>query len=223
VKTDIRITQLLCSRLCHDLISPAGAVNTGLELLGEDAASPGVEMDARALAMTRESAARLTQRLTFYRVAFGLGGGDGVSALADARTLAADFLAKGKVIIDWPEDGQDMMDQVSPLAVKLLLNLVLLGAEALPRGGSLGIKFAAFPEGLGVAITAEGQGACIKEALLETLSQASETEKLTNETIQGYFTKTLAEHNGVDIEITNGGDDRVCLATLLPHNDGANG
>jgi len=70
MQVDVRVAQLLCSRLCHDLVSPIGAVNAGLELLEEAA-----DDDGRALGLITTSAAEAARRLAFYRVAFGLGVG----------------------------------------------------------------------------------------------------------------------------------------------------
>ncbi len=121
---DLKVAQFLCSRLCHDLAGPVGAVNAGLELLDE-----GADDAAGALTLVAQSAREMTRRLTFFRTAFGLvAGAGGVIALDEARDLAADLLSEGRVTLDWPRDTS--RDRTVPAAaLKLVLNLVLLGAE----------------------------------------------------------------------------------------------
>ena len=101
MQMDLRVAQLLSSRLCHDLVGPIGAVNTGLELLQE-----GFDDDEKALGLVADSAGEASRRLTFFRGAFGFGAGDkGEATLNEARKLALGLLASGKVALDWPEDA----------------------------------------------------------------------------------------------------------------------
>ena len=85
MSNDLRLAQLLCSRLCHDLVGPAGAVNAGLELAEEG------EMDGDALELVTSSAAEVTRRLAFFRIAFGAAGGkaSAVGTLSAAAMRAA--------------------------------------------------------------------------------------------------------------------------------------
>ncbi|MBE0532481.1 MAG: hypothetical protein IH626_16775, partial [Rhodospirillales bacterium] len=80
---DLRVAQLLCSRVCHDLIGPVGAVASGIELMGEDGS-----MAEDAMALIVKSSAQASRRLAFFRTAFGLGGATGPRAVAEARDLA---------------------------------------------------------------------------------------------------------------------------------------
>ena len=101
MQVDLRVAQLLSSRLCHDLVGPIGAVNTGLELFQE-----GFDDDEKALGLVADSAGEASRRLTFFRGAFGFGAGDkGEATLNEARNLAVGLLASGKVALDWPEDA----------------------------------------------------------------------------------------------------------------------
>ena len=98
VGDDLRLAQLLCSRLCHDLAGPAGAIGNGLEMLMDD---PG---DAATRELLVESGGHLNRRLAFYRTAFGLRGGRPEMALDEARSLAGGYLAGGRTTLDWPEN-----------------------------------------------------------------------------------------------------------------------
>lgn len=210
---DLRVVQLLCSRLCHDLVGPAGAINAGLELMGDAATDPD-----EALALVDRSAQQVASRLAFYRMAFGQAGNAGATApLADARKLAEGFLAGGGVALDWPDDaGYDAAKPIPSAAVKLVLNMMLLGIESLPRGGVLTIRFADLADGVGVAMTACGENAALRDDVRQALDLAVPAAELSVRTVQGHFAAWLARKMAAEIEITEGSDDAVRLAVVLP-------
>ncbi len=213
---DLKLVQLLCSRLCHDLVGPAGAVNAGLELLDEAASS--LEGDDGAYALVGRSARQVTRRLAFFRMAFGLGASAGGKiSLAEIRDLSGGLLADGNVALDWSVQGQPEPDRTLPAPqAKLILNMVHLAMDSLPRGGLLTVKIADFPDGLAAAVSAAGQGAGMKEDLIEAMSPGVAEDHLTARNIHGYFTSRLAENIGVDIEMTSEGDKELRLAVLFP-------
>ncbi len=208
---DLKVAQFLCSRLCHDLAGPVGAVNAGLELLDEAAD------DAEgALTLVADSARQMTRRLAFFRMAFGLGAGaGGAMALGEGRDLAAGLLAEGRVTLDWPRDTDP--DRTLPgAAVKLILNLVLLGVESLPRGGTMRVQFADLPEGVGAAVTAVGEGARFSDDLRAAMAPGVPVDQLSAKTVHGHFAARLAEDFGVTIEVSESTRGEVRLAVLLP-------
>ena len=213
MQIDLKVAQLLCSRLCHDLIGPAGAVNAGLELLDEDVAADG----AAALALVARSARQMTDRLTFFRVAFGFGGAGPVASMAEARKLAGLYLADSNVTLDWPTDEGARAFALA--AAKLLLNLVLLGSESLPRGGTLGVRFADLDEGTGTAVVALGSGARFKAEVREAMAPGASEADLSARTVHGYFAARLAASLGAVIEVSDGTENEVQLATVLPEAD----
>jgi histidine phosphotransferase ChpT len=205
---DMREAQLLCSRLCHDLVGPVGAVNAGLELFedmdgGED-----------ALAMVGRSAKQMGTRLGFYRMAFGLGGAD-TAVMGKARKLASEFMADGKVDLDWPADDVDQ-GLFPTNACKLVLSMILIGIECLPRGGSLAVRVAVLPEGFGAAVTATGDRAELKEGTKRAMIKDPNFDDLNAHNIHGRWTSLLAESLGSVIEITSDSTDAVNLAVVLP-------
>lgn len=151
---DIRLAELLCARLCHDLAGPTGAVTNGAELLEED--DPDTQREAAAL--MAGAATQIAHRLRFFRAAFGWEGG-AARDLAEAIKIASDFLA--------PLPGQPARFAWVPAAggeapadgLRLLLLLILFASEALPRGGSLALT--AQPKEM--AVHAEGIGAGLGE------------------------------------------------------------
>lgn len=206
---DLRVAQLLCSRLCHDLAGPVGAVNAGLELL-EETAAKGDD----ALQLVGRSAGQVRSRLAFLRLAFGLGTmGGGAMDLDAVRDLSADLLGDGGVTLDWqPCPGR----AVPPLGAKLLLNLVLLAVDCLPRGGTLGVRFADLPEGLGVAMTAAGHRARLTDIQMAALVRDAPPEDLSAQNIHAHLATCLAQSLGVEIEVSTRADGAVQLAVLVP-------
>lgn len=210
---DLKVAQLLCSRLCHDLVGPAGAVNAGLELISDEGADP-----AEALALIGLSARQVAARLAFYRTAFGQAGEDnGMAELAAARKLAEQFVAGGNVELDWPVDaGYDGSASLTSSAIRLVLNMVLLGLEALPRGGCLSVRFADLADGIGVAMTANGERAGLREDVRRSLESDVSAEDLSARTVQGYFAARLAWRMAAELEVTQGPEGEVRLAVVVP-------
>ncbi len=206
---DLRVAQLLCSRLCHDLAGPVGAVNAGLELL-EESVAKGDD----ALHLVGCSADQIRCRLAFLRLAFGLGTTGGSTMELDAvRSLSADLLNDGGVTLDWapyPERA------VSAAGAKLLLNLILLGVDCLPRGGTLGVRFADLPEGLGVALTAAGHRARLTDIQMAALVIDAPADELSAQNIHAHLATRLAQSLGVAIEVSTRADGAVQLAVLVP-------
>lgn len=218
---DIKVVKLLSSRLCHDLVGPAGAVHNGMELFEEMGGDDGGE----ALKMVSASVAQLSARLGFLRMAFGLGGLSGRKPpLAESRELTAAFLQGGRISLDWSDDTPDNLAQaISAPAIKLLLNMILVAADALPRGGTLGVVLADMKSeqgasSIGMAVKATGEGARLKEELLSALSatsaQGSEIE-LNAHNIHGFYCQRLAEEMSSEVEVSSN-ENEVQFAVLVP-------
>jgi histidine phosphotransferase ChpT len=121
------LAALLCSRVCHDIISPVGAIINGLEVLDED----NGEMRDFAFSLIRKSAAQASAKLQFARLAFGAAGSAGAEIdLADAEKVARGYMEGEQAAFD--RDAPRI--QMPKHLVKLVLNLVLLSVAAIPRG-----------------------------------------------------------------------------------------
>ena len=211
---DLRVAQLLCSRICHDLLSPAAGVNAGVELLAE-----GGDNGPDAVGLIGRSATQVARRLAFYRVAFGLGSSaEGVvDGFSEARDLALGLLDGGNVTLAWSDHaGVASVRHVPQAAPKLLLNMILVGASALPRGGTVTLDFAELPEGLGVAMRASGKGARLRDDVRATLAPDVDFEELSAHNIHGRLTRLMAEGIGATLELPEAARDEVRLAALLP-------
>jgi histidine phosphotransferase ChpT len=208
---DLRVAQLLCSRVCHDLIGPVGAINSGIELMGEDSA-----MADDAMALIVKSSAQASRRLAFFRTAFGLGGATGPRAVAEARDLAAALFDKGRAELDWPAEATRCAEgMVGPLAVKLLLNLVLLGVDCLPRGGAVAVRAAPMGDGVGFAVTAVGEGARLRDGVADAMAADLAPDALSAHTVAAAFAQSLAKALGTAIEVSEHAGE-VRFAALLP-------
>lgn len=132
--TSLDLAALLCSRLCHDLLSPVGALTNGLELLADER---DPEMRQRCLDLLDQSARISTDKLKFFRLAFGAAGGFGEMVPLDDARAVVDALAanNGRTEMNWQLSG----DALPKPAVKVMLNFALMAIEALVRGGTIDI------------------------------------------------------------------------------------
>src|SRR5205823_6107014 len=144
------LAALLCSRVCHDLISPVGAVVNGLEVLEED---KDEETKTFALDLIKKSAHQASARLQFCRLAFGAAGSAGAAIdLGDAQAVARGFLEDGKTRLEW-----NLPRELLPKnRVKLLLNLLMLAGQTIPRGGTLTVDAVGSGETMGFRVAAAG-------------------------------------------------------------------
>jgi histidine phosphotransferase ChpT len=179
--------------LCHDLAGPVGAVGTGAELFAEeDRSGGGLAEDALALLVS--SAAAASARLRVLRFALGRAGGP--TSLARLREMMAEFLASptsggGALSLRWDEAADR---QWEALPAKVLLNMVLLARDGLPRGGSIAVR----GDEAGLEVVAEGPGTVLGPSA-QALT-ATEVDGLGAQGVQGYYTALLAAQLGWGIE-----------------------
>ncbi|MCL4152140.1 UNVERIFIED_CONTAM: hypothetical protein GTU68_021981 [Idotea baltica] len=192
--TDLTLATLLSSRICHDLISPVSAVNNGLEILADE---QDAEMRKMAMNLIRSSAATASAKLQFMRIAFGVAGSMAENIpLDDAKELAEALTGGSSVTLDW-RAGDVMLDKE---AVKLLLNFILIGFEALPRGGTLHVG--ARKEGAtSLMISAEGPKARLPEASAELLRNGARLEDVDAKGSSLFLTHEVARSLGATIQV----------------------
>ena len=208
---ETRLAALLCSRLCHDLIGPIGAVSNGVELLYEET---DPEMRRQALELMAMSAGEAAHRIEYYRLAFGAAAGlGGDIETNELRRIAGAMFDQGRVRLDWPEHP----DSSRPVAIeggKLALNLVLLAAATLPRGGTVSVTMDEAGESLKLAVSAAGERAAIDEDIVATLGSGGEGASIEPHTVQSYLAAKLAKRLGGAIEVSQGAD-QVTLSTAI--------
>ncbi|ATN35315.1 histidine phosphotransferase [Rhizobium sp. ACO-34A] len=199
------LAALLCSRVCHDVISPVGAINNGLELLDEGGA------DADAMDLIRASALNASVRLKFARLAFGASGSVGASIdTGEAEKAAKDFAAaEKKTEVSW--NGPRAI--IAKNRVKLLLNLFLVAYGAIPRGGSLDV-FLENPEyDAKFKIVVKGRMMRVPPKYAEICNGTVE-EAIDAHSIQPYYTVLLAEECGMELKHVVGEDHIAFTAEI---------
>src|SRR6516162_2103074 len=160
----LEFAALLCSRVCHDLISPVGAIVNGLEVLDDN---PKPEDRDFALDLIRKSAKTASARLQFCRLAFGAAGSAGAQIdLGDAQTMARGHLEDGKITITW-----NLPRLLLPKnKVKLLLNMMVIAQQTIPRGGVLTVDPVGEGDAMSFRITSTGLNGRIPQNIVDILS-----------------------------------------------------
>ena len=184
---DVGILELLASKICHDLISPIGAVNNGIEILEEMGPDAGQEVTD----LISYSAAQASAKLQAYRMAYGAGGADTSIKPEDVhKTIEAIVSADKKVKQNWdPHAPLGPADRPSGFS-KLLMSAILLGMEALPKGGTISVK----NDGDSVIVMAAGTDAGLRDGTAEALSLAMPRDKLEPKFMHAYVTGLIARH-----------------------------
>jgi histidine phosphotransferase ChpT len=184
--TSLDLAALLCSRVCHDVISPVGAIINGLEVLdGEQ----DEEMRAVAMELIKKSAISASARLQFCRLAFGAAGSFGALIdTGDAEKAARDIFANGRTVLRWSEDRR----MAARNSVKLLLNLCLIAASAIPRGGVVAVDISGEDDAMTIRVEARGSNAKLSHNAADILTNAFPKETIDGQSIQLYFTTLLA-------------------------------
>ncbi len=201
----LELAALLCSRVCHDLISPVGAIVNGLEVLDDD---PKPDDREFALDLIRKSAKIASARLQFCRLAFGAAGSAGAQIdLGDAQNMAKGHFEDGKITLAW-----NLPRLLLPKnRVKLLLNLLVIAQQTIPRGGVLTVDSLGEGEAMGFRITAAGLNARVSQAVADLLASGS-SNAVDAHAVQPYYTRLLADACGISISLLADGDKVVATA-----------
>jgi histidine phosphotransferase ChpT len=200
------LAALLCSRVCHDLISPAGAIVNGLEVLEE---SKDEETKTFALDLIKKSARTASARLQFCRIAFGAAGSAGAQIdTGDAENVARGFIEDDKVKLAWNVPRALLPKNL----VKLALNMLVVASQAIPRGGSLTVESSGTEAEMTFKIVAKGLNARIAQAVPDLLAGSPASGTVDAHAIQPFYTGLLARHCGLAVTIEAEGDAIVVAA-----------
>lgn len=204
------LAALLCSRVCHDLISPSGAIVNGLEVLEE---SKDEETKSFALDLIKKSAKTASARLQFCRIAFGAAGSASAQVdLGDAENVARGFIEDEKIKLAW-----NLPSALLPKnRVKLLLNMILVAAQSIPRGGILAVEGDGLPEAMTFKISARGLNARIPQAVPALLAGSPENGVVDAHAIQPFYAGLLGRASGLAVSIEADGDAIVVAARAMP-------
>jgi len=200
------LAALLCSRVCHDLISPVGAIVNGLEVLEEEKDESTKEF---ALDLIKRSAATASAKLQFCRIAFGAAGSAGAQIdLGDAEKVARGFLEDDKTKIAWNLPRA----LVAKNLVKLLLNMLIIAGQAIPRGGKITVDPIGAGDNLGFKVSAAGTNAKIPHAVPPLLTGELGGETVDAHRIQPFYAGLLAKACGLKATVAMDGEAVVVSA-----------
>lgn len=189
------LAAMLCSRVCHDLISPVGAIGNGLEVLADPEQAGMAEF---AQELIENSARQARAKLEFARLAFGASSTAGTEIdTRDAEKVAQGYVAGEKAELDW---------QVPPMLlpknkVKMLLNMLLIAVGCVPRGGSVTVTAEGETGAERLRITATGPKTLIPSGVQDLLAGSPADGRVDAQVIQPFYTGLLARESGMDLSL----------------------
>lgn len=199
----LQIAALMCSRLCHDLISPVGAIANGIEVMRDE---DDKEMREHAMTLIEASVAQAAARLQYARLAFGTAGSAGSEIdTTEARKLVSDLMTRGKAELDW----QITAPTAPKDEVRLLLNMILIGIDCIPRGGVLAVG-GSLGGSDGLFVTATGPRARLGHEIREALGGEVALSALDSRQIQPAFAGYLATSMATALSVDES-EERVVL------------
>ena len=190
------LAALLCSRVCHDVISPVGAIVNGLEVL-EDEDDPA--MREVAIELIKKSAHSASARLQFCRLAFGAAGSVGASIdTGDAESVTRGLIASERTSLVWNATRQLLAKN----KVKLLLNLCLVASATIPRGGVMTVDLSGEGDSVALQVASKGLNARLATGVAALLAGQPDSGAVDAHTIQPYFAGLVARECGMEVEVT---------------------
>lgn len=208
--SSVELASLLCSRLCHDMLSPVGALSNGLELLADER---DPEMRQRCLELLDQSARISADKLKFFRLAFGAAGGFGeLIPVGEARVLIDGLVASNaRISVNWALSSEAMPKP----AIKTLLNFGMIGIEALPRGGTLDIA-AELRDGTSeIVVRSAGPRIAFDRDIGRALEGALPEGELSSRTAPAAMLHQLAQETGGGLQFVLA-EDALVLGAVLP-------
>jgi len=206
----VDFASLLCSRLCHDLMSPVGALNNGIELLADET---DPDMREKCLELLSDSARASANKLKFFRLAFGAAGGFGeeIDTREAQAALEGLFGAERRIELGWVVSDNKLPKD----AVKLLLNLALLVGDALVRGGRLDVGAERRDDEIELAVRGEGPRILLDPALRETLANGA-TGTIEPRAAGAWLAHSLVVEAGGSIQISDASAEALLIGARIP-------
>ncbi|HEX7887423.1 MAG TPA: histidine phosphotransferase family protein [Phenylobacterium sp.] len=198
----------LAARMCHDFISPASAISSGLDLLDDPSAQ---DMREEAMGLIASSARKLADLLSFCRVAFGASASAETFDVRDLEKLARGVFSHVRAELEWAV----VTPAVNKATARALLNLAQMAGAALPTGGVATVR--AVQEGVSMVIAIESTGprARLRPEVLAGLQGQPMGDGLHGHWVQAYYTHLIVADAGgrvfADVQ-----DERVIFAATLP-------
>jgi histidine phosphotransferase ChpT len=210
IKSKIDLASLLSSRICHDLISPVGALSNGIEILAEECDD---EMRDQTIALLAHSVNEATGRLQLLRLAFGgsssLGG---VVSVGDGEHAIREYLGATKVALDW----RMQLDALPKSAMKLLMNMALVASEAIIRAGTLTVQAVPSESGVQLAATASGERILVSDDIAAILDGSASEDSIDAKSVPAVLAIMLADELGGRVAGHRGQNNEFMILAELP-------
>jgi histidine phosphotransferase ChpT len=202
------LASLVAAKLCHDFISPSGAIMSGLDLLNDPTAQ---DMRDDALSLITDSARKMVALVQFCRVAFGAATTSERFTGEELQGLVDGVVHGGRATLDWRLEAGDY---AKPEA-RALVNLAYLTVAALPTGGAATVSSRREAQGLVIEGAAEGARARLKPEAVAGLAGRRLTEGLAGQWVQPYWLwLTLRQAGGaLNVQVVDG---RVEMVARFP-------
>ena len=204
----MQLAEFLCARMCHDITGPIGAISNGVEFLQDE----GCGMQDQAVELIATSAVEAVARLQFFRVAYGSVNTQGETDLGKCRSLTKALFAHSKITLHWADESAESCDvNISAHKARLLLNLIVIAAATLIRGGKVSVSIYQDEQQVYLIVKAEGDTVrwdADSEALLARGSMGA----LDSRNVQLYYTHLQAQDLEINMQITSDAEHFACRA-----------
>ena len=200
------LSAYIASRICHDLVSSVSSITNALDFMNEPQDS---EMRVQAEKLLHDGADSAARKLKFLRYAFGsVGLSNGAADIHDAKQITESFVASHnkQPSLDWDIETEHL----SFSHARLIMNMVMLAIDCLPRGGTIEVKVRNQIEGLGISVSASGQRCKLREDTADAIAGTEPQEGWSARTVQPLFTRIIAEGLGGSLEV-EAEEERILL------------
>ena len=206
---ELDFAALLCSRLCHDLISPVGAISNGIEILGDE---DDEMMRQEVMKLLETSAAQTSNRLKFYRLAFGAAGGIGSQVpIRDARNAAISLFDGAPINLAWNSE----IGELNKNAVKVLLNMILVASESLIRGGDLMVNISATGDKVHLEVTVRADRVIFQDKARDMICGNAENAEMDPKLAPAYLAANVAKEMNTKIEHVSHNENSFTISVHL--------
>lgn len=192
IKVPVRVVELLCSRVCHDIVSPVAAISNGVELLAE----MGADGLQDSMGLLTHAARQASVRLQLFRLSYGAGGSEALITGKMIYEAFSNYIESDKVKLEWDLMNATPDEDLQNGFFKVLVNAMLFARETLIRGGTVKVS----KDGYKMSVEALGETVTVREGMAEALKGELAVDALTPKTIHPYVAYMFARHFGYPMD-----------------------
>jgi len=206
---ELEFAALLCSRLCHDLISPVGAISNGIEILADE---DDDAMRLEVMKLLDLSACQTSNRLKFYRLAFGAAGGIGSQVpIRDTKNATESLFDGTPISLNWNSE----IGELEKSAVKLIMNMVLVASESLIRGGELMVNITSEGDKITLEVSVRAERVIFQDKVKEMICGAVDQMEADPKLAPAYLAATVAAQLKSRINYTEHNENSFTLNAYI--------